>query len=509
MTTDFHRHKGCVVDVCEGDNDLFQKLVDECGGSDVDVDRRWTRGGGVPDVPRIQKTRLFKLLHAMPKGALLHAHFPAMVDWSLFLSAVLDTPEFEGRICYLRDPEALRRFVTGDAWLKRNPQMQVWNAPSGFTQNTLTILPPSATLLPPGWELLDRDAAVAIAEQMGSSHTWKDLKHNTSLPWSLIKNVEVFPLYFRLLLEEAIADGLQHVELKTNLGNLHVKNTRVGTTVSAVPLFEGRWMSQQDEIDLMLRVYRDPRFDFERRITFRLILGAHRSSSPKAVEARFRTFMQVFRRNRDVVGGVDIFGNEDSGRKNREFLGSLKKLSVDVKRYDGFVFSVHSGETAQVEYPVDDNLLTLTQLAENANIRVGHATSLWKYPKLESGFVREGIHIEVSPLSNVILGYMDRVANHPGLRYYDSGIPISVNSDDPSYFGYAYVSYDWFLIVLGWKLQLQDIVRICLSSVQASSLPRHEKLKLTRAYTSRMRVFVDALRVWGGGGGGSSGGSST
>lgn len=524
---EFYRHKRCVdvsslpepaaseppsvpvpvsVSVCERDNAVFQEFVRECftGPGSEDVDSKWTNEAGVPLIPQINNTRLFRLLRVMPKGALLHAHFPAMVNWRLFLSTVLETPDLRGKVYYLKDPLALKRYIHSEPSLRRDPDLSVWSAPSGYSpnaRNALTVFPGHP---PPGWAPLDRVSAEAIADQMSSSHSWPALKVNKALPWSLVKNAAVFPLYFRLLLEEAIADGLQHVELKTNLGNLHVKRfplNRASATISRAnglkggfSYHEGSWLSHQDEIDAMIRVYEDPRFDLKRRISFRLLLGAHRSSSPIDLDKRFRTFMQIYHKNKDVVGGVDIFGHEDTGRKNEEYMKTLERMSSEVRYSDGgFVFSIHSGETSFVEYPVDENLLALTRL--EAPVRVGHGISLWKYPELKEVYARTGQHVEVSPLSNVILGYVDRVANHPGLYFHASGIPISISSDDPSYFGYNYVSYDWFLAVLGWKLQLQDIVQICLNSIHASAKSRAAKGRLLRAYAKRMKEFVDALRI--------------
>jgi len=452
-----------------------------------DVDAIWTRNG-VPDIPRISRTRLFRLLRAMPKGALLHAHFPAMVNWDLFLGEALDAPQLRGKVYYLRHPNALRAFVTKDPWMRRNPEMRVWSAPSNFARDSLTVFPDPTVPVPPGWVPLDRGTAASIARKMASSHSWGALTRNNALPWSLVKHVDGFPLYFRLLLEQAIADGVQHVELKTNLGNTYVKYGGNGHH------YEGRWMSPQDEIDAMLRVYEDPRFDFQRRITFRLILGAHRTAPPVTLDKRFDAFLQVYRANPGVVRGVDIFGHEEGGNKNRAYMNTLKNLASRVagNEQSGFVFSVHSGETAFVEYPVDDNLLTLTQL--DASVRVGHGLSLWKSPKLRDAFAASGKHVEISPLSNVILGHVDRVSNHPGLHYYLSDISISINSDDPAYFGYDFVSYDWFMAVLAWKLQLQDVVRICEASIAASALSQPEKAALFDAYNERLLAFVKDMK---------------
>lgn len=355
---------------------------------------------------------------------------------------------------------------------------------------------------------------------MSHSHSWDALRWNNSLPWSVIKNVDGFEIYFRLLLQEAIGDGIQHIELKTNLGNLHVKYGQNDP-------YDGKWLSQQDEIDAMMRVYNDPQNNFKDRISFRLILGAHRSLSPEILDKRFALYSKVRERNLHVAGGVDIFGPEETGHKNDAFLRTLKKLK-DINSVDKgmrqtkskqtkskqtkskqtkskedkdndkdspYVLSIHSGETDVVEYPVDSNLFSLLQLDANIPVRVGHGISLWKYPQMMKLFVNSGKHVEVSPLSNIILGYIDRVSNHPGLLYHKSKIPISINSDDPSYFGYNYVSFDWFMVILGWKLQLQDVVNICINSIEASALGSHDKMKLRQNYVREMKKFIGGMGV--------------
>jgi len=505
----FSRHTSCAPDdttgfrVCAEENRVFRDVVEDSvrrlQKEEERGRRTWVRG--VPDVSLVGATPLFRLLRAMPKGALLHAHFPAMVGWSKFLTAVLRAPELHGKVFYLRDPRALRNFVENDPYLRRDKASHVWNAPSGYTKNALTVFPDAPSDPPPGWQLLTRSSAEYIATQMASSHSWDTLRRNNSLPWSLIKNVEVFELYFRMLLEEAIADGVQHVELKTNLGNLHVKYDRRRDAKH----YEGRWLTQQDEIDAMSRVYDDPRWSFASRITFRLILGAHRSAPPEVVENRLDGFVRTYKANRGVVGGVDIFGREEGSRSNEAFMRPLRKTWAAVREAqqegreadrDDFVFSVHSGETADVEYPVDRNLAALLRVDDAARIRVGHGLSLWKYPRLERMFAsgeRERKHIEACPLSNVILGYVDRTSNHPGLRYFLADIPVSISSDDPAYFGYDHVSYDWFAAVVAWNLQLQDVVRLCMASVQASAMSRADRDRLARAHAEAMRLFLTEM----------------
>ena len=67
--------------------------------------------------------------------------------------------------------------------------------------------------------------------------------------------------------------------------------------------------------------------------------------------------------------------------------------------------------------------------------RLGHAVSAWLDPLLPGELARRGIMIEACPTSNVRLGHVPTLAEHPLRRYADSGVPLSLNTDNPAMFG--------------------------------------------------------------------------
>jgi adenosine deaminase len=56
-------------------------------------------------------------------------------------------------------------------------------------------------------------------------------------------------------------------------------------------------------------------------------------------------------------------------------------------------------------------------------------------PDLVDRLVRDRVPLTVCPLSNLALRVVDRLEDHPLPALLAAGIPVSINSDDPAYFG--------------------------------------------------------------------------
>ena len=67
--------------------------------------------------------------------------------------------------------------------------------------------------------------------------------------------------------------------------------------------------------------------------------------------------------------------------------------------------------------------------------RIDHGIRAMEDPDLVERLVRERIPLTVCPFSNVRLRCVDTLADHPLRRMLDAGLVVTVNSDDPAYFG--------------------------------------------------------------------------
>lgn len=110
----------------------------------------------------------------------------------------------------------------------------------------------------------------------------------------------------------------------------------------------------------------------------------------------------------------------------------------------GVPFVPHAGEAAGPEQIRD-------ALAYEPR-RLGHAVSAWLDPRLPSELARRGLMIESCPTSNVLLGHVRTLAEHPLRRYADSAVPLSVNTDNPAMFGTSLLrEYALTVDVLGFS----------------------------------------------------------
>lgn len=67
--------------------------------------------------------------------------------------------------------------------------------------------------------------------------------------------------------------------------------------------------------------------------------------------------------------------------------------------------------------------------------RIGHGVRASEDPALVAHLAEQGIPLEVCPTSNVRTGVYPSLEAHPVRRLFDAGVPVSVNTDDPTFFG--------------------------------------------------------------------------
>ncbi|MBN9612855.1 MAG: ATP-binding protein, partial [Actinobacteria bacterium] len=109
--------------------------------------------------------------------------------------------------------------------------------------------------------------------------------------------------------------------------------------------------------------------------------------------------------------------------------------------------------------------------------RIDHGYRSLEDPALVERLRQERVPLTVCPLSNVCLGGVERLEAHPLKRMLAEGLLISINSDDPAYFG-GYV--DDALAATQQALQLDrgDIEALVLGGIESSFLDETRKAEL-------------------------------
>ncbi len=109
--------------------------------------------------------------------------------------------------------------------------------------------------------------------------------------------------------------------------------------------------------------------------------------------------------------------------------------------------------------------------------RIDHGVRCAEDDRLLGRLVEQQIPLTVCPLSNVKLRVFPDLRQHNLKRLLDRGLLVTVNSDDPAYFG-GYVADNFAATATALELSAEDLITLARNSFTASFLPEGEKRRL-------------------------------
>jgi adenosine deaminase len=130
----------------------------------------------------------------------------------------------------------------------------------------------------------------------------------------------------------------------------------------------------------------------------------------------------------------------------------------------------HAGEEGPPAYITE--ALDLLQV-----IRIDHGVRCVEDEAVVERLVREQIPLTVCPLSNVALRVFPDMTRHNLARLLACGLCVTVNSDDPAYFG-GYIADNYRAVAAALPLAAADLVQLAENAVTASWLPAARKAEL-------------------------------
>ncbi len=167
---------------------------------------------------------------------------------------------------------------------------------------------------------------------------------------------------------------------------------------------------------------------------------------------------------RDRIVGVGL-DSAERGHPPRKFARVFARA-----RDAGFVPVAHAGEEGPAEY-VREALDVLRV------VRIDHGNRALDDADLVAELAARRVPLTVCPLSNVRLCVVDDMVRHPLGRMLERGLFVTVNSDDPAYFG-GYVNDNYVAVAEALHLSVADLVRLARNSFEASLLEDRDKQKL-------------------------------
>jgi adenosine deaminase len=177
-----------------------------------------------------------------------------------------------------------------------------------------------------------------------------------------------------------------------------------------------------------------------------------------------REGMEIFRQAlpwRHSITGIGL----DSAERNNP--PSKFRNLFELARREGFMTVAHAGEeegAASVREALD-----ILQIS-----RIDHGVRCMEDERLVAELVRRQIPLTVCPLSNIRLRVFPSMQAHNLKRMLQRGLCVSINSDDPAYFG-GYVNENYIEAADALGFERSDIVQLARNSFIASSLDTIQK----------------------------------
>jgi adenosine deaminase/aminodeoxyfutalosine deaminase len=164
-----------------------------------------------------------------------------------------------------------------------------------------------------------------------------------------------------------------------------------------------------------------------------------------------------------AIAGIGIGGDEARGP------ASLFRELYAQARESGLRLTAHAGESVGPE----SIWSALTIGAE----RIGHALSAQHDPELLELLAERQIPLELCPTSNIRTGCCPSFDDHPLRRYFDAGLMVTLNSDDPPMFSSDLLG-EYLLAHQQFAFTREQLRELAANSVEASFLAPDRKLQL-------------------------------
>jgi adenosine deaminase len=188
----------------------------------------------------------------------------------------------------------------------------------------------------------------------------------------------------------------------------------------------------------------------------KLILCFLRDLEPEAAQATLDQALAY--RDRIVAVGLD---SSELGHPPSRF-----EEVFDRARELGFLTVAHAGEEGPADY--------VWQALDLLHVRrIDHGNRALEDPALVRRLAESRIPLTVCPLSNLKLGVVDDLRHHPLREMMERGLVVTVNSDDPAYFG-GYVNENYTAVQQALGLTEEHLYALARSSFEASFLEPHE-----------------------------------
>jgi len=163
----------------------------------------------------------------------------------------------------------------------------------------------------------------------------------------------------------------------------------------------------------------------------------------------------------DKIVGLGLDSSE------RDFPPADFKRLFATARDKGLRLVAHAGEEGPAAFVRD--ALDVLKVE-----RVDHGVRAIDDPALIARLAKDGTTLTVCPLSNVRLCTVKTLSEHPLRRLFEAGVRVTINSDDPAYFG-GYLHENYRATAEALLLTKTELAEIAANSFRGAFMPEAEK----------------------------------
>ena len=261
-----------------------------------------------------------------------------------------------------------------------------------------------------------------------------------------LRTPEDYELITYRMMEALHAQGVVHAEVYVSIGVVYYWRR-----IEFEPLFAGMERARV-------------RGEREFGISLFWIVDAVRHFGVEEAARVFRKAAELKSAHPSIIG-IGIGGDE-----RRTGAEPFRELYAEA-RNQGLHLTAHAGETVGPE--------SIWSALNIGAERIGHALSARQDSELMEVLSQRQVPLEICITSNVRTSCCARLDDHPVREYFENGLMVTLNSDDPALFG-SYLADEYVLAHRHFGFTLEHLRELAGNSIEASFLPAGRKLELLR-----------------------------
>jgi aminodeoxyfutalosine deaminase len=261
-----------------------------------------------------------------------------------------------------------------------------------------------------------------------------------------LKDPEDYELAAWRMMQQLSAQGIVHAEVYISVGVIYMWRNFDPRCLE--PIFESLERARE-------------RAASELGLSLYWIFDAVRHFTVEEAKRVFRKAAEL-RTHYPSIIGIGLGGDER--RTGSEPFRALYERA----RTDGLRLTNHAGETTGPE--------AIWEALSIGSERIGHALSAIQDSALLQNLKQRGVALELNPTSNVRTGVCPSFAAHPLRYYFNNHLLVTLNSDDPAFFG-SDLANEFLLAHTEQGFTPDELRLLAANSFRASFLPELEKAR--------------------------------